>query len=125
MKVRNVMFGTVAALVLGFALPCFADAAERGTLKNNTNITIVYQAGYADARGYISWQTFSLAPGQSHVWTVQNPQRRPLAIRWDLTLGDGKFIPTQTTLPTRPNGYRSGFFLNGRQVWIDTSGGAR
>ncbi|MBI2803490.1 MAG: hypothetical protein HYX68_00725 [Planctomycetes bacterium] len=123
MNARNLQIAAV--LLVGFALPSIAGATERGTLKNNTPIRIVYQAGYADEKGFVSWQTYSLAPGQSHVWTVHDPRRRPLHLQWDLNLGDGKYTPTRNGLPTRPNGCLSAFFLFGRQVWIDTSGGAR
>lgn len=127
MNAPKIMLGSVAAAVVlvGLAFPGLAEASERGTLKNNTKITICYKAGYADARGYVSWQVYKLAPGQMHVWSVQNPQRQPLRLCWDLTLGDGKFVPTGSALPTRPGGFLSAFFRYGNQVWIDTSGGAR
>ena len=116
---------TVVALLSLFALPTLAQAAERGTLKNNTKYTIHYQAGYANPQGYVSWQSFKLAPGEAHVWTVQNPQRQPLLLRWDKTIGDGKYVETRTALTTRPRGFLLAFFMYGNQVWIDASGGAK
>lgn len=114
-----------SVLLAGFTMPNVAMAAEYGTLKNTTTINIVYQAGYADERGFVSWSTFSLAPGESHTWTVQNPKQKPLQLCWDLTLDDGKFVPTRSGLKTNPNGFTSGFFLTGKQVWINTSGSVR
>lgn len=81
-----------------------AGASEQGTLKNNTNVTLSYQAGHADSKGHVAWQTYTLAPGQSHVWTVQNPKTQPLALMWDLKLGDAEYTATRNGLPTRPGG---------------------
>jgi hypothetical protein len=113
------------AAALSVALPAAATAAERGTLKNNTKITLTYQAGYADATGKLHLRTYRLAPGQSHAWTVRDPQRQPLVLVWDKTLGDGKYEPSRINLFTRPAGFVSAFFRFGNLVMIDISGGAR
>ena len=113
-----------AILVTGLAMPSQASA-DTGTIKNNTGIKIVYQTGYADERGYVSWSSHTLAPGASHTWTVRDPKRRPLQMRYDWTLGDGKFVEMRGTIATRPNGFRSAFTKFGQRIYIDGSGAAR
>jgi hypothetical protein len=118
MNARIFKIGTLlsVALTAVFAAPALA-LAEHGThtLRNDTGVDIVYQAGIADDQGFVAWQTYKLAPGESHVWSWQG---RPLALLWDLTLGDDKFVGTRNGLTMRPEGFMSAFFLYGNQVWI-------
>ena len=112
----------VFALTLG---TLSAEAAERGTLKNTTDRVITYQVGYANPQGYVSWQTYRLNPGQYHTFTVQDPKTRPLHMQWDEISRDGKVTFARSILPTKPNGYITGFFMYGNQIRLNTSGAVK
>lgn len=126
MNARKLMLSGLAfaaILFAGFAMPSTASA-DTGTIKNLTGIKIVYHTGYADERGYVSWSSHTLAPGESHTWTVRDPKRRPLQMRYDWTLGDGKFVEMRGTIATRPNGFRSAFTRTGQRIYVNASGKA-
>lgn len=119
MNARHLTTGRIFSLALlaALATPALAQA-DQGTLKNNTGVQITYQAGIADDQGFVAWQTYTLAPGESHVWSWQG---KPLELRWDLTLGDGKIVETRGGLRMSPTGFLSYFFLYGNQVWINVT----
>jgi len=109
----------IAFCAIALAAPALVRA-DSGTLRNSTTINLSYKAGVADKNGYVAWRTYQLAPGQAHVW---NWQGRPLAIMWDYTLGDGKFVPARVDLPMKPRGFLSGFtnYYKNR-ISLNTSG---
>jgi hypothetical protein len=109
-------------------------SAQDFIILNCLDRDIVYQAGpYVQPRnqGIVNWQNYTLPRGQQHVWPISNIPRDAaygLHFAWRHpafidSRGDQNGIIYAFFGPPTLNGpSRANLFLNGVQIWRDTSG---
>jgi hypothetical protein len=126
MRVLDLLCVFVPAVGLAAAAPALA---ETGTLGNVLDIPVTYQVGVPDANGAVAWQSYTIAPCETHEWTWDQGGQPNLHFIWPTWRDQrkdeyGNVLMQRNVVPMADQGRLTVFFPYGDQIWIDSSGSA-
>ncbi|HMO16334.1 MAG TPA: hypothetical protein PKD64_19635 [Pirellulaceae bacterium] len=103
-----------------------ASAQQYSVIKNTSNTIFHYQVSFKSPYQGGQWsKTFTLNPGQGHIWKVTDPNNSPIWIRFDSVVGDNQFTAGHAKLPSSRAGHLSTVWVIQRSVRINTTGNGR
>lgn len=126
MRLVTLLRFCISATTIMIAAPAFA---ETGTLGNILDIPVTYQTGIPDENGNVAWQSYTIAPCETHEWSWDRGGQPNLHFIWP-TWRDarkdeyGNILMQRNVVPMSNQGALTVFFPYGDQIWVDSSGGA-